>query len=132
MNLALCTQVCGDAEVWGDGIVPLLTAHLEGAINVDLDGVYHSPLGASKVRRTSRLRYVRPQCKLDICRGQRDLICHLYQRPARPAAASSPKLYRAGTASRSCATTTFFLQDRQWYGSEDILDQWIHYLHRDV
>jgi hypothetical protein len=43
-------QVCGEAEVWGDGVVPLPTAHLEGAINIDLEGVYHSPLGASEVR----------------------------------------------------------------------------------
>ena len=42
-------QVCGDAEVWGDGIVPVPTAHLDGAINIDLEGVYHSPLGSSKV-----------------------------------------------------------------------------------
>jgi hypothetical protein len=42
-------QVCGEAEVWGDGIVPLPSAHLDSATNVDLDGVYHSPLGASKV-----------------------------------------------------------------------------------
>lgn len=39
-------QVCGEAEVWGDFIVPLPSAHLEGAINVDLEGVFHSPLGA--------------------------------------------------------------------------------------
>ena len=24
------------------------------------------------------------------------------------------------------------LQDRQWYGSDGVLDQWIDYLHRDV
>jgi hypothetical protein len=39
-------QVCGDPEAWGDFIVPLPCAHLEGAINVDLEGVFHSPLGA--------------------------------------------------------------------------------------
>ena len=38
-------QVCGEAEVWGDGIVPVETAHLPGAHQVDLDGVYHSPIG---------------------------------------------------------------------------------------
>ncbi len=38
-------QVCGEAEVWGDFIVPLPSAHLPGALNVDLDGVFHSPLG---------------------------------------------------------------------------------------
>ncbi|KAK9829466.1 hypothetical protein WJX72_006040 [[Myrmecia] bisecta] len=39
-------SVCGDAEVWGDGVVPLPAAHLEGAKQLTLDGVYHSPLGA--------------------------------------------------------------------------------------
>jgi len=38
-------QLCGDAKVWGDGIVPIANAHLEGAEQVELDGVYHSPLG---------------------------------------------------------------------------------------
>ncbi|GLI69690.1 hypothetical protein VaNZ11_014378 [Volvox africanus] len=38
-------QVCGDAEVWGDFIVPQPSAHLEGATQVDLEGVFHSPLG---------------------------------------------------------------------------------------
>lgn len=61
-------QVCGDAAVWGDGIVPLPTAHLPGAEHLDLDGVYHSPLGASAVRfapltvhmcRASKTRYPR-------------------------------------------------------------------------
>jgi hypothetical protein len=42
-------QICGEADVWGDGIVPIPSAHLDGAINLDLEGVYHSPLGASKV-----------------------------------------------------------------------------------
>lgn len=39
-------QVCGNARVWGDGIIPIEAAHLEGADQVTLDGVYHSPLGA--------------------------------------------------------------------------------------
>lgn len=42
-------QVCGKADVWGDGIVPVVAAHLDGARNVDLEGAYHSPLGSSKV-----------------------------------------------------------------------------------
>lgn len=40
-----CCQVCGDAEVWGDFIVPVAAAHLDGAINVDVDDCFHSPLG---------------------------------------------------------------------------------------
>lgn len=39
-------QVCGDCAVWGDGVVPLPSAHLEGGENIDLEGVYHSPVGA--------------------------------------------------------------------------------------
>jgi len=39
-------QVCGSAEVWGDFIVPVQTAHLEGAINVDIEDCFHSPLGS--------------------------------------------------------------------------------------
>ncbi|KAK2991566.1 hypothetical protein RJ640_026069, partial [Escallonia rubra] len=39
-------QVCGQADVWGDGVVPEISAHLEGALNISLDGVYHSPVGS--------------------------------------------------------------------------------------
>lgn len=40
-------QVCGNAEVWGDVIVPVDVAHLEGALNIDIEGAFHSPLGAN-------------------------------------------------------------------------------------
>jgi hypothetical protein len=39
--------VCGAAEVDGDGVVPVPAAHLEGAAQLTLGGVYHSPLGAA-------------------------------------------------------------------------------------
>ena len=39
-------QVCGSADVWGDGVVPVPAAHLQGALQLTLEGVYHSPLGA--------------------------------------------------------------------------------------
>ncbi|XP_019097622.1 PREDICTED: uncharacterized protein LOC104770077 isoform X2 [Camelina sativa] len=39
-------QVCGTANVWGDGVVPEVSAHLGGALNVTFDGVYHSPVGS--------------------------------------------------------------------------------------
>lgn len=42
--------VCGDARAWGDAIVPVESAHLEGAAQVTLDGVFHGPLGASEAR----------------------------------------------------------------------------------
>mmetsp|Transcript_28742 Transcript_28742/g.48275 ORF Transcript_28742/g.48275 Transcript_28742/m.48275 type:complete len:312 (-) Transcript_28742:154-1089(-) len=43
-------QVYGSAEVWGDGITPVPIGMLEGATCVELEGVYHSPLGAGEGR----------------------------------------------------------------------------------
>ena len=43
-------QVCGSAAAWGDGITPVQTAHLDGADNVTLEGVFHTPLGSSDSR----------------------------------------------------------------------------------
>lgn len=34
---------CGEGNCWGDGITPIAAAHLAGADNVILDGVWHSP-----------------------------------------------------------------------------------------
>jgi hypothetical protein len=42
----LTCKVCGETEVEGDFIVPIKTAHLEGALNINLEGAFHSPLGA--------------------------------------------------------------------------------------
>lgn len=44
-------QVCGQADTWGDGVVPEISAHLEGALNISLEGVYHSPVGSDDVTR---------------------------------------------------------------------------------
>lgn len=44
-------QVCGLADVWGDGVVPEMSAHLDGALNISLDGVYHSPVGSDDEKR---------------------------------------------------------------------------------
>ena len=38
-------QVCGSADASGDGIVPSRAAHLSGALQINLEGVYHSPIG---------------------------------------------------------------------------------------
>ena len=43
-------QVCGSAAAWGDGITPVQTAHLDGAENVTLEGVFHTPVGSSDAR----------------------------------------------------------------------------------
>ncbi|MDJ0702750.1 MAG: lipase [Leptolyngbyaceae cyanobacterium MO_188.B28] len=46
---------CGNGDCWGDGITPIEAAHLEGAKNLVLDNVMHSPkpdgvwYGASEV-----------------------------------------------------------------------------------
>ena len=34
---------CGQGNTWGDGITPIEAAHLEGAQNIVIDGVRHSP-----------------------------------------------------------------------------------------
>ncbi|RXI06638.1 hypothetical protein DVH24_025774 [Malus domestica] len=39
-------QVCGQADVWGDGVVPEASSYLEAAIIISFDGVYHSPVGS--------------------------------------------------------------------------------------
>lgn len=36
-------QTCGIGNTWGDGITPIKAAHLEGAENLILEGVRHSP-----------------------------------------------------------------------------------------
>ena len=33
----------GNGEIWGDGITPIEAAHLEGAENITIEGVRHSP-----------------------------------------------------------------------------------------
>lgn len=44
-------QVCGRGDVWGDGITPVSHALIDGADAIELEGVYHSPLGADGGRR---------------------------------------------------------------------------------
>ena len=34
---------CGNGNTWGDGITPIEAAHLEGASNIVIEGVKHSP-----------------------------------------------------------------------------------------
>lgn len=34
---------CGQGDCWGDGITPITAAHLEGAKNIVIEGVKHSP-----------------------------------------------------------------------------------------
>ena len=51
ISVLLLYQVCGQADVWGDGVVPEISAHLEGALNISLDNVYHSPVGSEDALR---------------------------------------------------------------------------------
>ena len=50
---AVGAQVCGDADVWGDGVVPNVSSHLDGAINLDLPDVVHRPFPAGMIRNDS-------------------------------------------------------------------------------
>ncbi|MGK7928752.1 MAG: esterase/lipase family protein [Spirulina sp.] len=34
---------CGEGNAWGDGITPIAAAHLQGATNLTIEGVKHSP-----------------------------------------------------------------------------------------
>jgi pimeloyl-ACP methyl ester carboxylesterase len=34
---------CGEGNCWGDGITPVVAAHLQGAVNLTLEGVRHAP-----------------------------------------------------------------------------------------
>lgn len=50
VSSGLLYQVCGRADVWGDGVVPEPSALLPGATHLILEGVYHSPVGANEER----------------------------------------------------------------------------------
>jgi triacylglycerol esterase/lipase EstA (alpha/beta hydrolase family) len=47
-------MTCGKGDVWGDGITPIEAAHLQGAKNITIEGVKHSP-------RTSGIWYGSPE-----------------------------------------------------------------------
>ncbi len=47
-------MTAGQGNAWGDGITPIEAAHLQGAINLTLEGVFHAP-------RDSRPWYGSPQ-----------------------------------------------------------------------
>jgi len=44
----LYRHLCGRSDVWGDGLVPVSSAHLEGARNIVLEGVYHAPVAGAR------------------------------------------------------------------------------------
>jgi triacylglycerol esterase/lipase EstA (alpha/beta hydrolase family) len=49
-------MTCGRGDVWGDGITPIEAAHLQGAKNMTIEGVKHSP-------RTSGIWYGSPAAR---------------------------------------------------------------------
>jgi triacylglycerol esterase/lipase EstA (alpha/beta hydrolase family) len=49
-------MTCGRGDVWGDGITPIEAAHLQGAKNITIEGVKHSP-------RTSGIWYGSPEVR---------------------------------------------------------------------
>jgi triacylglycerol esterase/lipase EstA (alpha/beta hydrolase family) len=45
---------CGKGECWGDGVTPITSAHLPGAVNLTLEGIWHSPHSTQAVSKNSR------------------------------------------------------------------------------
>lgn len=41
---------CGQGDCWGDGVTPVAAAHLDGAENLTLENVWHSPPSQETVR----------------------------------------------------------------------------------
>ncbi|AFY61518.1 triacylglycerol lipase [Synechococcus sp. PCC 6312] len=39
---------CGEGQAWGDGVTPVISAHLTGAENITLEGVLHAPRSRSR------------------------------------------------------------------------------------
>ena len=122
-------QVCGEAAVWGDGVVPVPAAHLEGALQLTLEGVYHSPLGAEE-----------GSASADVAPGS-----GVVTEVAAVAAAAAQDQERAGSVQAGAAATSFYDSDeyeptpgdveaaaaeaaapgpRLWYGSKGVLEQW--------
>lgn len=98
-------QVCGESAVWGDGVVPIPSAHLEGAMQLTLDGIYHSPLGASLDVEENVILTAAESSYVD-SDDYDDL-------PGQEVSADEP------------ATTP---AARKWYGSKSVVPQWVHLL----
>ena len=47
---------CGEGECWGDGVTPITSAHLAGAVNLTLDHVWHSPRPTQATRQKHQNR----------------------------------------------------------------------------
>jgi len=126
-------QVCGEAAVWGDGVVPIPAAHLEGALQLTLDGVYHSPLGSEEGSEASDAFEVNSGKVLTEAAAVKAAVA-----AAGAAGRVSPKQSN-GESSSSYDSDEYevTLSDveeaaavarpgpRLWYGSQGILEQWV-------
>lgn len=102
-------QVCGEAEVWGDGVVPVPAAHLEKAVQVTLEGVYHSPLGAEEGGEVGAALAARSTAGAESDDGETD------EYEATPADVEAAAAAAAATRPGP----------RLWYGSPPVLDRWV-------
>lgn len=122
-------QVCGQATAWGDGVVPVVSAHLDGAQQLTLKGVYHSPLGAdeggsaasdaedevSPIAAALHLNEIENRVETTVLKSS-DLEIREDESPSRieeAAAAFVPE------------------GPRLWYGSKSVLGLWVHLLHNE-
>jgi hypothetical protein len=92
--------VCGEAAVWGDGVVPVAAAHLEGSLQLTLDGVYHSPLGAADGAAAGAVPQVAP-------------------------APHDSDDYGAAAAAQAAQAAQAAPGPRLWYGSPGVLERWV-------
>lgn len=110
-------QVCGDAEVDGDGVVPLPSAHLEGALNITLEGVYHSPLGAEDPGSDQRPA------------DEEEAMQDAFKQEQGAAVYYDTDDYEVGTGEVAQAAQEVNVPGpRLWYGSAGILEQWVDVL----
>lgn len=108
-------QVCGIECAWGDGVVPVPAAHLDGAMQLTLNGVYHSPLGASNDESSGEYAVdvatrvnAAESSSADEGRRTHNQGDHDSSTPGREESSSKGP--------------------RRWYGSAGVLEQWVHLL----
>ena len=118
-------QVCGEAEAWGDGVVPVPAAHLEGStLQLTLEGVYHSPLGAEEGTPTdgtevgAALREEKEEGESSSDGGSDNT-------------SGDSDDYDVSLKSVEEAAAQAWAGRRYWYGSEVVLDQWVGVLRRE-
>ncbi|KAL4517201.1 hypothetical protein Ndes2437B_g06808 [Nannochloris sp. 'desiccata'] len=108
-------QVCGDSSAWGDGVVPVPAAHLDGALQVTLEGVYHSPLGAE-------------EGSVDEKNGENNevsaALAEMKQQQQQHGTSYDSDEYNISIESVEQAAAEASPGPRVWYGSRLILEKW--------